>query len=146
PAPEDDGSLPRGLPNRFVARVPATRAKTIAEAMQSGVRDRWTEIIDHAVNILGRVKIDARHERASEDAPWHDALTTAWSCVPENIDYAITSNEGAQLFAASRVYRPFRQSSETGTKCAICGERNALPNGKREDVREAWERAQTLAP
>jgi CRISPR-associated protein Cmr2 len=146
PAAEDDGSLPHGLPNRFVARVPASQARAIAEAMQRRVRERWTEIVDQAVKLLERVQIDARQEREKENASWHDALTTAWSCVPENGNYVAASNEGARVFAASRVYRPFTQTTETGTKCAICGERNALPNGRREDVRNVWSKAEKLAP
>jgi len=146
PAPDENGELPPGLPNRFVARVPAKQARAIAEAMQRRVNERWTEIVEQAIEILGRVQIDASRQREEQTAPWRDALTTAWSFVPEDDDYAAASDEGARFFAASRVYRPFTQSSEIGTKCAICGERNALPNGRREDVREAWERAEKIAP
>jgi CRISPR/Cas system-associated protein Cas10 (large subunit of type III CRISPR-Cas system) len=141
PARLATGELPPGLPNRFVARVPEARASEIAREMERAVERRWTEIVDGAVTVLGRVGIDAGEEREKENAPWRDSLTTTWSWVREDGDYVRASNEGASLFGATRVYRPFRQLAEAGTKCAICGERNALPNGKPDDVRAAWDNA-----
>jgi CRISPR-associated protein Cmr2 len=145
PAPLSTGVLPLGLPNRFVARVPEAEAETIAHKMTQKVQEKWAGIVSRAVTTLSGVGIDARAELADENALWRDALTTAWSWVREDGDYVKASTEGASLFAASRVYRPFGQSSEkAGIKCAICGERNALPNGRLDDVRSAWESARKL--
>jgi CRISPR-associated protein Cmr2 len=137
PALDDDDQLPPGLPNRFVARVPEAAASDIARQMTAAVQVKWREIADRAVATLADLDINV---------PAHaEVFTTSWSWVREGSDYAASSREGARLFAASRVYRPFEQSSEAGTKCAICGERNALPNGKRQDVKAAWDRAMKLA-
>ena len=143
PAPDSRGKLPPGLPNRFVARVPASQAAAIAKAMEERVSATWSEIVQSAVNVLSNVEIDTKAQWHS--ASWRDAITTAWSWVPEGDDYKAASEEGARLFGASRVYRPFTQSSAAGTKCAICGERNALPNGRLADIREAWQKAERLA-
>lgn len=135
----------RGVPNRFVARVPGHDPDAIAKMIEAAVTKRWETIVDHAKTTLIRnARPDARAEKAIAEAPWRDALTTAWSWIAEDGDYRRTSDEGARLFAASRVYRPFAPSSEAGSKCAICGERNALPDGNRSHVEALWRAAETL--
>lgn len=72
-------------------------------------------------------------------------LSLTWSWVPEEGSYAEAAARGARHFAAIRLFRPFLPTEEIGEKCAICGERTALPDGDRENVREAWTRAQERA-
>jgi CRISPR-associated protein Cmr2 len=147
PAPNANGSLPTGLPNRFVARVPKERASEIARTMEKRVQARWSEIVAYAVTTLGRVHLDANAAWSDSNASWRDAIAASWSWVPEGAagGYTAAAEEGARLFGASRVYRPFKKSSEAGTKCAICGERNALPDGKRHSVGDAWRDAERRA-
>lgn len=135
----------KGVPNRFVARVPRHDPDAIAKTIEATVAKRWEAIVDHAKTTLIRnAKPDAGAEKAIAGAPWRDALTTAWSWIEEEGDYRKISDEGARLFAASRIYRPFGPAGEAGTKCAICGERNALPDGNRSHVEALWRTAETL--
>lgn len=145
--------LPEGLPNRFVARVPSEQGEEIAGGMEAAVRARWNALVKKAVAILGEYEIHP------DPAIWDDrpsapprqtdhVLDVAWSLVEESGGYAAASVEGARVYAASRHFRPFSQIEESGEKCAVCGERTALPDGHRTRVREAWQRAEarTKAP
>jgi hypothetical protein len=135
-----------GVPNRFVAHVPGGDPGSVATTVEEAVTKRWATIVAHAKAMLTEHANPVDADRtAIAKAPWSDALTCAWSWVAEEGDYRRTSDEGAQLFAASRVYRPFGPSSEAGgVKCAICGERNALPDGDRERVKDFWQRAEQI--
>jgi CRISPR-associated protein Cmr2 len=131
------GNIPHGLPNRFVARVPLADANQTAERVESTVRKQWEEIVSHGSKQLGRLGFDV-HELLATDPLWKEAIHCSWSWVAEEGGYAHASQAGAELYAASRVFRPFAQSDEWGMKCAICGERNALPNGDRVKVTKVW--------
>jgi hypothetical protein len=134
-----------GVPNRFVARVPGNDPGAIAGIVDAAVLNRWEAIVAHAkATVIEKAQAGADTAADIESAPWSEALTTAWSWVVEEGDYRTSSEEGARLFAASRVYRPFRPASEAGVKCAICGERNALPDGKRGRVEAFWLAAERL--
>ncbi|MGH9362619.1 MAG: type III-B CRISPR-associated protein Cas10/Cmr2, partial [Thermoanaerobaculia bacterium] len=142
--------LPRGLPNRFVARVPADRGEEIASRMHTAVRERWDRLVEEAVALLRSYEmvIDARiwSDGTSGQARQTDhVLEVSWSLLEERDGYAASSLEGARCFAAARRFRPFVQIEELGEKCAICGERTALPNGDRPVVRSAWVRAEALS-
>ncbi|HEY6137618.1 MAG TPA: type III-B CRISPR-associated protein Cas10/Cmr2 [Thermoanaerobaculia bacterium] len=143
------GAIPRGLPNRIVAEVPFERAGEIARVIEGVVRARWTAIVEHAVQTLTALGMDVSLPRG-RDALWPDAVTCSWSWVAENGDYARASRDGAELFSASRLFRPFEQKGDQGMKCAICGERNALPDGVRGTVTSEWQkalrRAEAIAP
>ncbi len=139
----DREHTPESIPNRFVASVPIDHAEEIANALEAAVRVAWETIVDHGVKTLKRATLTAT---MPEDGLWADAITCSWSFVPQVEDYAEASRRGAELFAASRVYRPFKNRSEAGgTKCAICGERNALPDGDRDRVIDAWTKAETAS-
>ncbi len=146
---ERNAHIPPGVPNRFVCRVPADRASEIAEKMEQSVQSAWNEgIVKAAVwRVLRNHDLFPSPELWSEEPQpsrlrQTDALLDfAWSWVPETEGYARASLEGARQFAASRWFRPFEQAEARWEKCAICGERTALPNGIREDVRVAWEEA-----
>ncbi len=138
------GAVPRSLPNRIVAEVPLDRADDIAHDLDATVHEEWGRIVGFAIETLGEIGLRVSLPPADKGT-WDDALSCSWSWVAENGDYVEASQRGAELFAASRVYRPFRQIAETGTKCAICGERNALPDGTRSNVIAAWTKAETAA-
>lgn len=142
--------IPEGLPNRFVCRVPLERADEIARAMKAEVERVWNVMVQSAVHALGPSLSPPPALWTPERVPGRPRQTDrlldiVWSWVPERPDYSSASLEGAGRFTASRHFRPFLQIRETGEKCAICGERTALPNGDRADVRRAWEKAEEEA-
>ena len=135
----DDKRIPEGMPNRFVCRVPAERAESLAQGMKAEVLRIWREVVvQGALHDL----IPVLHPSAEIRSRQVDSLLDfSWSWTPESEGYASASIEGARLYAAARQFRPFAQISETGEKCAVCGERSALPNGIRDKVRDAWKEA-----
>jgi CRISPR-associated protein Cmr2 len=146
------GDIPEGLPNRFVGRVPAARANEIAMRMEEAIRERWSALARRAVvEVLSPLGLAPAAALWTESpAPGRlrqtDALLDfAWSWVAETEGYARASIEGAARFAAVRVFRPFPQIAAEWEKCAICGERTALPSGIRENVQSAWRQAEAKA-
>lgn len=148
PAVDPEEEVPAGLPNRLVARVPRQRAAAVAGLMEEAVRDEWNELVGDAVKVLARYGIVPHPRIWSRDrsgGSQTDAVfQLAWSWVPED-GYPAAALAGARRYDGSRAFRPFVQVEEHGEKCAICGERTALPDGHRDRVREAWKRAQELA-
>jgi len=139
------GPIPPGLPNRFVCRIPSGKERVMAGKMRNAVIEEWNECVKQAVDILKKRGIypdEAIWQASGASRQTDKVLDISWSWVPENGDYAAASRAGAAQFAASRMFRPFEQIAEEGEKCAICGERTALPNGRRSDVRTAWETAE----
>ncbi len=151
PAAGEEPRLPAGLPNRFVARVPAGQGAEIAARMRAAVEERWNALVGAAAKVLERYDfvIDADiwsdPPQVGRPRQTDHVLEIAWSLVEEPGDYAAASLEGARIFTAARRFRPFPQIEETGEKCAVCGERTALPNGIRQTVRDAWVRAEALS-
>jgi CRISPR-associated protein Cmr2 len=138
-----DENIPSGVPNRFVCRVPTERVEATAKAMRSRVQEEWDRLTRAAVEIL------RPYELAPAEGLWRQTdklLAFTWSWVPEGGDYARASCEGAIRFAATRLFRPFDSLEEIGEKCAICGERTALPDGARGRVRDRWREAERKAP
>lgn len=140
--------LPQGLPNRFVAEVPFASAAEVAQVMEKAVRAEWDQLVGQTVGLLAAAPYEFSMSSGIWRAEGTDRQTDtlfeiAWSFVPLGDDYAAASRAGAELFASSRQFRPFRPIEEKLDKCAVCGERTALPNGVRGDVREAWQRAAT---
>lgn len=138
-------SIPDGVPNRFVCRVPLGREEEIAGRMKAEVERVW--------NLIGRQALDALSEYGLVPSPalTHQTgrlLQIAWSWVPEppgREGYAQAALEGARRYAAARLFRPFAQADELGEKCPICGERTALPDGNRRRVETAWLAAEATA-
>ena len=137
--------IPAGLPNRFVARVPSDRAGDTAKRLAAVVASRWQTFVEHAGVELARLQFDCSG-LIDENSLWRQAIQCSWSWTEETGTYEHDSRAAAELYAASRVFRPFDASNERGIKCAICGERNALPGSDRNDViRDAWQRAEEIA-
>jgi len=137
-----------GLPNRFVCRVPLERVEEVAGALDSAVRRAWQGLVAGAVKRMDEVGLKPT-EAIRQQA--ETAFGTAWSWVAENADgageegYARDAVAGGRQMAASRMLRPFAPIEELGEKCAICGERSALPDGVRANVRRAWLEAEERA-
>jgi len=147
--------IPWGLPNRFVCRVPRSQAEEVAEAMEAHVRGEWDRLVRDTVEILTGEPygfeippwIWAPEPRAGAERQTDALLEIAWSWVPEKEGgYAGASIEGARQFIASRRFRPWVQIHERKEKCAVCGERTALPDGDRNRVRESWKQAEEVVP
>jgi CRISPR-associated protein Cmr2 len=141
---------PDGIPNRFVCRVPLAEAEEIALKMKEEVERVWDVAVQSAVRSLGESlapppSLWTSERNATRMRQTDRLLDTSWSWVPEREDYATASLAGAGLFAAIRHFRPFSQIREEGVKCAICGERTALPNGDRDDVKKGWKTAEAEA-
>lgn len=141
--------IPDALPNRFVCRVPAAEADKIAKRMRDEVRRVWNVVVNTANRrYLEKYGLSPDPRIWDPNAPDEEAarfLDISWSWVPERKGYAAAAIEGARRYAASRMFRPFVRSDEAGEKCAICGERTALPNGDRDKVRRAWMTAEKKA-
>jgi len=138
--------LPPGITNRFVCRVPLPEAGDVAKKLEQAVRAEWNRLVATAVSHLREREIAPSAEIWTDDGEagsrqTDHLLEIAWSWVPEEPSYASASRDGARRFAASRLFRPFPPGEEAGEKCAICGERAALPDGKRENVRQSWKKA-----
>lgn len=137
-----------GIPNRVVCRVPLDRADEVAEAMQEAVEAEWEALVAHAVEVLAeKAKISPAPQiwspsPAARPRQTDHVFDASWSWVPEEMGYAAAAAAGARRYSASRLYRPFVQVDQHGEKCALCGERTALPDGHRGRVRDAWERAE----
>lgn len=132
---------PFGVPNRFVCRVPEERASEIARTMDEAVRAAWKRLVEDAVEEL-EVKglAPTRDEIYGQTEAVFDI---AWSWVPEEDGgYAAAARRGAERWNAVRRFRPFPQSEQELEKCAVCGERTALPDGVRENVRTAWQKVE----
>lgn len=135
--------IPDGLPNRFVCRVPAARASEVAANMADAVRTEWEEQVSRAMRVLESHGIAPDSQTRDQTTK---ALEISWSYVPLDAGttgYATASAKGARQFAASRMFRPFAQIDERLQKCAVCGERTALPDGDRSRVEKAWLKAET---
>lgn len=133
-------NIPDGLPNRLVCRVPAAEAEAIARAMRDEILETWELFVGMTLRHL--------EELAPSEAVRSQTgrvFDISWSWVPEREGYAKAALAGARQFAESRRFRPFPPSEELGEKCAICGERSALPDGVREHVHKAWRAAQNRA-
>ncbi|HEX7185875.1 MAG TPA: type III-B CRISPR-associated protein Cas10/Cmr2 [Thermoanaerobaculia bacterium] len=143
--------IPDGVPNRFVCRVPADRATEIALAMQANIEGAWDTMVVETVRTLEKYSLRPAADlwipsRTPGGLRQTDRLLQfSWSWVSEKEGYARASAEGARRFTAARLFRPFPQAAEHGEKCAICGERTALPDGDRGRVRESWEKAEERA-
>lgn len=134
--------IPDGIPNRFVCRVPAPEANVIAGDMVQAVREGLNTYARGAALRLAPYFPFEEIWREEEGSRQTDhLLDIAWSWVPETDGYAAAALAGARRFDAVRRFRPFSQTEQLGEKCAICGERTALPDGDRHHVREAWEKA-----
>ncbi|PYQ57749.1 MAG: hypothetical protein DMF53_21825, partial [Acidobacteria bacterium] len=141
-------TIPDGLPNRFVCRVPIDQASAIAAAMEGRIRGEWDRLVRAAVGVLESYGLRPSPALWDEDGSSRQTgrlLDFAWSWVPEEGGYAAASREAARRFAASRMFRPFPQIEESGEKCAVCGERTALPDGDRGKVQSLWLEAEQKA-
>lgn len=136
-----DGVIPDGLPNRFVCRVPIAEADGLAKAMRDRILSLWDGFVGETLRILGPVLAPSEAVRSQAGR----VFDISWSWVPETDGYGSAAFLGARQFAESRRFRPFEASAEEGEKCAICGERAALPDGNREHVHRAWRTAQADA-
>ena len=137
--------IPDGVPNRFVCRVPVGREEEIALRMKDEVERVWHLIVRQALDALIEYGIEPSPELTHQTGR---LLQIAWSWVPEppgREGYAEAALEGARRYAAARLFRPFPQADELGEKCAICGERTALPDGNRRRVETAWRAAEEKA-
>jgi CRISPR-associated protein Cmr2 len=139
---EAKDDIPDGIPNRFVCRVEAAAANEIAAAMARSVQGGLTVYArGAALRLQSYFPFETIWSEEDGARQTDHLLDVAWSWVPEREGYAAAALAGARRFEAVRRFRPFRQSGQLGEKCAICGERTALPDGDRRHVREAWERA-----
>jgi len=140
--------IPDGVPNRFVCRVPAGREEEIAIQMKGRVEEVWSLIVREALAELRKYDIEPAADLWSDTGSSRQTdrlLQISWSWVPESDSYAAAALEGAQRYAATRLFREFPQAAEHGEKCAICGERTALPDGNRRRVETTWLNAEKKA-
>ena len=138
----DGERIPDGIPNRFVCRVAASAADEIARAMEEKVREGLTTYArGAAMRVQSHFPLESIWSEEEGTRQTDHLLDIAWSWVPEGESYAEAALAGARQFEAARRFRPFRQTPQLGEKCAICGERTALPDGHRDRVRAAWKRA-----
>jgi len=140
--------IPDGVPNRFVCQVPAGREDATAIQMKEEVERVWNLIVNQARGTLRDYGIVPSTEIWGGEGLSRQTdrlLQISWSWVPERDGYAQAALEGAERYAATRLFRPFPQAAETGEKCAICGERTALPDGHRHQVEAAWRKAEEKA-
>lgn len=139
-----DLPVPEGLPNRFVCRVPLERVEDIARSVEGELRSRWAGWVRAAAHFWqAELGLSLGGQVSTEQA--EGFLEISWSWVPEAPDYAAAMREGARSLNAWRRFRPFVQTREMGQKCALCGERAALPDGRRQGMAAAWKEAYKAA-
>lgn len=141
----EPGAEPVGAPNRFLCRIPRAEADSLARRMEEEVRKEWRRLVTRCVEHFAGAPYELTPDptiwtAGSTDTQADHVLSTAWSWVPEEGGYAASVRRAAALYDSIRLYRPFQAREEAGEKCAVCGERNALPNGDRGDVGTFWRR------
>jgi CRISPR/Cas system-associated protein Cas10 (large subunit of type III CRISPR-Cas system) len=109
--------------------------------MRDRILSLWDGFVDDTLRLLGPGLAPSEAVRSQAGR----VFDISWSWVPEADGYGNAAILGARQFAESRRFRPFPPSAEEGEKCAICGERAALPDGNREHVHRAWRTAQADA-
>ena len=141
----EKGKRPSTLTNRFVCRLPLDQVEDLAVEMSEEIEREWQALVGKTANYL----TDKTYGVKIKETLWQPNLTaspqakgviqSSWSWVEEGTGtYEQSANHGASLSRASRLFRPFEQMEEELEKCAVCGERTALPDGHREHVRHTW--------
>ena len=141
--PAVDSPTAEALPNRFVARVAGDEVEAVIERVQEAMLGEWGQILEDTIATLNRYGLAPSDPAVLTNA--RQAFEVSWSWVSESGGYGESAAVGAAHYKASRWFRPFEQLAEAGEKCAICGERTALPDGDRRRVRHAWEEAEKRA-
>ena len=111
------------MPNRFMAIVESDNIKKFGENLKEHVEDKFKKIMDDSLSKFLKPK------NYEEQIKNHLFIT--WAAMPfdRNKDvYAKKYKEVEALLGGAKNIRMFQQSddSETGRKCSLCGERNAL--------------------
>jgi len=152
----EGGKPPETLTNRFTCRVPASEAEALAKDMASAVETKWQELVKKTVRHLEKhYQLQKQYGHELSKAIWDgtrptdgqaaNIIETSWSWIEEEGSYGHSASLGVAFSKRSRLYRPFRQVEEVGDKCAVCGERTALPDGHRGKVRNFWLNAAEIA-
>lgn len=132
-------SLDSDVPNKLVARVPAEKAKTIAENAREALLAKWCEIADEARNKL-------RSSGPTPDQVWEaiwrrqieNLWEIYWAAAPmEGRSYKDAYNEASRVLDGLKRTRNFEASEEDGLKDTLSGRRSALRTGS-GDARSYW--------
>jgi CRISPR-associated protein Cmr2 len=129
------------LPNRFIAEIdkPENELAEFGKAVQRAVKTKFKQLADDIFTKTLRLNKETTHknlyEKFTKQITQH--LDIHWLFLPFTDEtYAEKFKEIEQLLGAIKNTRTFEQNAETGRKCSVDGERNALFFGK--DTNEAF--------
>lgn len=111
------------VPNRFLGRIAAMEVNVneIGKDVEKAVRAK-IEIVGR--EIIKGLKID--EEPHNYYRQLNDYFYIDWLFYPATSDYIKDYTEIEKLLGAVKNLRAFKQNSETGRKCSLSGEQNAL--------------------
>lgn len=128
PAPGYDS-----FPNRFIAEVELDDAdsENFGGSLASQVKKSFKNIAKTALKGVSHNGDFEQKYMAQTD----DALNVTWllfrtAASDDELNYKLLESN----FAAVKNQRPFSQHAETGRKCSVCGERNALVINESESI------------
>ena len=111
-------------PNRFIAEIETDDVEKIGKDLENYVRSEFRKIAEDRLNSSGLT-----YEEEFSESFWKqidDFLQIYWVALPLNGDYSEVYSKIERYLGAVKNVRVFKQLKETGRKCSICGERNAL--------------------
>lgn len=110
----------RSIPNRFVASISCEEKELAGKgsAIEKVVREEFKNIAERAI---GKIRPPEGFKEQIENH-----LEIFWLFVPEEDNYYAAYQELERQLGGLKNIRAFRQYPETGRKCSIDGERNAL--------------------
>jgi len=138
-------NLAGDVPNKLVARIPAEKVDTVAEAARQAIGAKWSEYVSRA-----RQQLKAKGP--APDGVWEDIWERQigalweiyWAAAPETRDYRAAYDTASRAFDAAKRTRVFQQVEESGLKDSLSGQRSALRTAKL-DARAYWAQVATNA-
>ena len=110
-------------PNRFIAVIETDNPEQLAKSVEKCVREKFKSIADGLYNKYENNGKKPKNFEKQID----NFLDIYWVALPYNeSNYADKYEEIERTLGAVKNVQNFKQLVETGRKCSLCGERNAL--------------------
>lgn len=120
-------------PNRFIAIIDCNIPDEFGRNIENMIRSLF---VTKGIELLQGRKNDANDitecKNQRENAQLENALAINWTIIPYK-GYKISYPEIELKLGAIKSIRKFDQMEETGVKCSVCGERNALYKGEEHE-------------
>ncbi len=122
-------------PNRFIAELEFENESEVSEfgeTLSKRIREKFRKIAEEVF----KKECKGTEYPGNFEQQIEDFLEVYWAARPLGADYQKTYSEIERLLASVKNVKAFRQITEKGRKCSVCGERNGLfyaanKNGKK---------------